>query len=120
MKIMVTTAGSLPAKKKADYLVAIAERAQAQLVVLHVVESQEECEDGQQALSIYQRRGTMPKIRPILRIGPLTETIARTAEEEAIDLIILGLDERGDISSAISREVMSKTAIPVLLVPNLE
>ncbi len=120
MKILVTTAGSVPAKKKADYLVNVAERAGAQLIVLHVVDSQDEYEDGQQALAIYQRKGSMPKIRPILRIGRLTDTIAKTAKEEGVDLIILGLDERGDISSAISREVITKTEIPVLLVPNLD
>jgi len=120
VKIMVTTAGSVPAKKKADYLVNVAERAGAQLIVLHVVESQDEYEDGQQALTIYQRRGTMPKIRPILRIGPLTDTIARTAKEEGADLIILGLDQSGDVSSAISRDVIAKTDVPVLLVPNLD
>jgi nucleotide-binding universal stress UspA family protein len=120
LKIMVTTAGSVPAKKKADYLVAIAARAKAQLIVLHVVDSQDEYEDGQQALAIFQRQRTAPKIRPILRIGRLTDTIAKTAQEEEVDLIILGLDERGDISSAISREILSKADIPVLLVPNLE
>ncbi len=120
MKILVTTAGSVPAKKKADYLINIAARVNAQLVVLHVVDSQDEYEDGQQALAIYQRRGTAPHIRPILRIGRLTDTIAKTAAEEEADLIILGLDERGDVSSAISREVLTKTNIPVLLVPNLD
>ncbi len=120
MKILATTAGSVPAKKKADYLVQVAARAHAQLVVLHVVESQDEYEDGQQALAIFQRRGTVPNVRPILRLGRLTDTIAKTAAEENVDLIILGLDERGDISSAISREVMAKTDIPVLLVPNLD
>ncbi len=120
MKIMVTTAGSVPAKRKADYLVDIAARANAELIVLHVVDSQDEYEDGQQALAIYQRRGTTPLIRPILRIGRLTDTIAKTAQEEGADIIILGLDERGNISSAISREVIAKTDIPVLLVPNLD
>jgi nucleotide-binding universal stress UspA family protein len=120
LKIMVTTAGSVPAKKKADYLVKVASRANAQLIVLHVVDSQDEYEDGQQALSIFQRREATPKIRPILRIGRLTDTIAKTAQEEEVDLIILGLDERGDISSAISREVLAKTDIPILMVPNLD
>jgi nucleotide-binding universal stress UspA family protein len=120
LKIMVTTAGSVPAKKKADYLVTIASRADAQLIVLHVVDSQDEYEDGQQALDIFQRQKTTPKIRSILRIGRLTDTIAKTAQEEGVDLIILGLDERGDISSAISREILAKADIPVLLVPNLD
>jgi nucleotide-binding universal stress UspA family protein len=120
LKIMVTTAGSVPAKKKADYLVNIASRAGAELIVLHVIDSQDDYEDGQQALAIYQRHGTSPQIRPILRIGRLTDTIAKTAQEEHADVIILGLDERGDISSAISREVLAKTDIPVLLVPNIE
>jgi nucleotide-binding universal stress UspA family protein len=120
LKIMVTTAGSVPAKKKADYLVTVASRVNAQLIVLHVVDSQDEYEDGQQALAIFQRQTATPKIRPILRIGRLTDTIAKTAQEEEVDLIILGLDERGDISSAISREILAKTDIPVLLVPNLD
>ncbi len=120
LKIMVTTAGSVPAKKKADYLVTVASRVNAQLIVLHVVDSQDEYEDGQQALAIFQRQAATPKIRPILRIGRLTDTIAKTAQEEEVDLIILGLDERGDISSAISREILAKTDIPVLLVPNLD
>ena len=120
LKIMVTTAGSVPAKKKADSLVTVASRVNAQLIVLHVVDSQDEYEDGQQALAIFQRQAATPKIRPILRIGRLTDTIAKTAQEEEADLIILGLDERGDISSAISREILAKTDIPVLLVPNLD
>lgn len=120
MKILATTAGSLPAKKKADFLVNVAARAGAQLIVLHVVDSQDEYEDGQHALAIFQARGPAPDIRPILRIGRLTDTIAKTAQEEGADIIILGLDERGDISSAISREVLAKTDIPVLLVPNLD
>jgi nucleotide-binding universal stress UspA family protein len=120
LKIMVTTAGSVPAQMKADYLINIAERVGAELIVLHVVSSQDEYEDGQNALKIYHRKGGISKIRPILRVGRLTDTIAKTAQDEKVDLILLGLDERGDINSAISRDVLAKTEIPVLLVPNIK
>ncbi len=119
MKIMVTTAGTVPARKKADYLVDVAEHARADLIVLHVINSQDDYEDGQNALKIFHRKGGEIEVRPILRIGRLTDTIVKTATDEKIDLILLGLDERGDISSAISRDVMEKTDIPVLLVPNI-
>ena len=119
LKIMVTTAGTVPARKKADYLVKVAEHAHADLLVLHVINSQDDYEDGQNALKIFHRKGGEIEVRPILRIGRLTDTIVKTAKDEKIDLILLGLDERGDISSAISRDVMEKTDIPVLLVPNI-
>ena len=119
LKLMVTTAGTVPARKKADYLVQVAERARADLIVLHVINSQDYYEDGQNALKIFHRKGGDIEIRPILRIGRLTDTIVKTAQDEKIDLILLGLDERGDIGSAISRDVMEKTDIPVLLVPNI-
>ena len=119
LKIMVTTAGTVPAKTKADYIITIAERAKADLIVLNVINKQDDYEDGQNALKIFHRKGSKFNVRPILRIGRLTETIVRTATDEEIDIILLGLDEQGNIGSAISRDVMQKTDIPVLLIPNI-
>jgi len=118
MKILATTAGSLPAKRKADYLFEICEKLAAELIVLHVIRETDNYADGERALDIFRAK-TGQKVRAIMRIGGLAETIAKVAEEYEVNLVILGIDPKSELANQISSEVYLNTGIPVLIVPTL-
>lgn len=118
MKILATTAGSLPAKRKAEYLFEICEKLSAELIVLHVIRETDNYSDGERALDIFRAR-TNQQVRAIMRIGGLSETIAKVAEEYAVNLVILGIDPKSELANQISGDVYNGTGIPVLIVPTL-
>ena len=118
MKILATTAGSLPAKRKADYLFEVCEKLPAELIVLHVIRETDNYSDGERALDIFRARSGQ-KVRAILRIGALAETIAKVAQEYKVNLVIMGIDPKSDLANQISTDVYETTGIPVLIVPTL-
>lgn len=59
MKILVATAGYVPAKEKADYVINIAKRSQAEIFALHILAEDEEEVDGRQALNLFMA-GRLP------------------------------------------------------------
>lgn len=119
MKILAATAGSLPARKRADYIVELAEKLDAELIVLHVVAGQKDYADGEKALDIFKWKKRSKPLKSILRIGELAPTIARTANVEEADLVILGIEGGINSLNNICQDVAKETDISILLVPDL-
>jgi nucleotide-binding universal stress UspA family protein len=120
LKILAATSGSLPARKRADYIVDIAEKLDAELIVLHVVAGQKDYADGEKALDIFKWKKRSKPLKSILRIGELSSTIAKTANVEEVDLIVLGIEGGIDSLNNICRDVAHETEVPILLVPDLQ
>jgi nucleotide-binding universal stress UspA family protein len=119
MKILVPTAGPVPAKEKADYVVSIAKRIGAELKVLHILKEGEETKKGEEALNLFSEAGQKKQVNvsKILKKGDMVSAIINSAEVESADLIIMGASPRKIVAEWVSAEVMSKTAIPVVVVP---
>jgi nucleotide-binding universal stress UspA family protein len=119
MKILVPTAGSVPAKKKAEYIVQIAKRLGANVIALHILRNEEQTE-AQKALTIFSEAGRKEEVNVVrvLEKGDIVPTIVTSAEKEGADLIIMGASEGKVVAEWVSAGVMEKTKVPVVVIPH--
>ncbi|MBC8177926.1 MAG: universal stress protein [Desulfobacteraceae bacterium] len=119
MKIIVPSAGPVPDQRTAGYVINIAKRLNAQLVVLRVLMEKETEAVGEQSLSLFIEKGKKEKVPVIgiLRRGDIASVIIEVAEEKSVDLIILGVSRGEIVAEWLNAEAMEKTDIPVLIIP---
>ena len=119
MKIIVPSAGPVPDQRTADYVINIAKRFNAQLVVLRVLSEKETETEGKQSLRLFVENGKRKKVpvNIILRRGDIAPVIIEIAQEKSVDLIILGVSHGEIVAEWMNAKAMEKTDIPVLLIP---
>ena len=119
MKIIVPTVGAIPDQRSVDYIVNIAKRLKAQLVVLRILSEKETKAAGEQCLSLFIENGKAEKVpvNGVLRRGDIAPAIIEVAEDKSADLIILGISHGEIIAEWMNAKAMEKTDIPVLLIP---
>jgi nucleotide-binding universal stress UspA family protein len=119
MKIIVPTTGAVPDKRTAGYVINIAKRLNAQLVVLRVLAEKETEAVGEESLSLFIENGQEEKvpINGILRRGDIVAAIIEMAQEKSVDLIILGVSHGEIVAEWMNAGGMKRTDIPVLLIP---
>lgn len=120
MKILVPTAGPVPAKEKAYYIVNIAKRLGSELSVLYVLKEKEQAKKGEEAANPFFEAGqnAQVSVTKILKKGDIVSAIIDFAEEKSVDLIIMGASREKAVAEWISADVMSKTTIPVVVIPH--
>ena len=119
MKIIIPSAGPVPDQRTADYLINIAKRLNAQLIVLRILSEKETEVEGEQSLRLFVENRKMEKvpINIILRRGDIASVIIEAAQEESVDLIILGVSRGEIVAEWMNSGAMERTDIPVLLIP---
>ena len=119
MKIIIPTVGSVPDQKTAIYVINIAKRLNAQLVVLRVLAEKETEAAGKQSLRLFIENGKEEKVpvNAILRRGDIASVIIEVAEEKSVALIILGIRHGEIVAEWLNAKAMEKTDIPVLIIP---
>ena len=120
MKVLTATAGPVPAKRKAEYIVNVAKKLGANLIALHILQKGQSEAKGQQALEIFDQAGQEAQVNVVglLEQGDIVPTIVESAEKEGADLIIMGASEGKVVAEWISSGVMEKTHIPVVVIPH--
>ena len=119
MKIIVPTVGAEPGRRTVGYVVQIAKRLKAQLVVLRILSKNEAEAEGEEALSLFIETGKTERVpvNGILGRGDIASVIIEVAEDKSADLIILGTSHGEIIAEWMNAKAMEKTDIPVLLLP---
>ena len=118
-RILVPTAGPVPAKMNADYIMNLARRLQAQVYAIHIRDIKEERESGLEALKIFEKTGSkwnVPVVTEML-VGKVVDNIIDIAERRKIDLIVMGGSQDRIVSDWIVTEVLKETRIPVVIIP---
>ena len=119
MKIIVPTAGPVPDPRTASYVISIAKRLGAQLLVLCILSKEEAEALGELSLSLFVENGREENlaVNGIVKRGDLIPLIIGVAEENSADLIILGVSRGEIVAEWLNANAMAKTDIPVLLIP---
>ena len=119
IKIIVPTFYDAPDQRTTSYIIDIAKRLGAQLVVLRVLAKDETEAGSEKDMDLFIKLGKKEKVpvNVILRQGDIASVIIDVAEENAVDLIILGLKRGQMITEWINAKAMEKTDIPVLIIP---
>jgi len=119
MKIIVPSAGPAVDERTVGYVINIAKRLNAQLVVVRVLNEKEKEVDGEQSLSLFVEFGKRENVPVdiILRHGNIASAIIEIAQEKSVDLIILGVSHGEIVAEWMNAGAMERTDIPVLLIP---
>ena len=119
MKIIVPSAGSAVDRKTVGYVINIAKRLNAQLVVVRVLNEKEKEVDGERSLSLFVEFGKRENVpvNIILRHGDIATAIIEIAQEKSVDLILLGVSHGEIVAEWMNAGAMERTDIPVLLIP---
>jgi nucleotide-binding universal stress UspA family protein len=109
----------VPDQRTADYVIDIAKRLNAQLVVLRILSEKETEAEGEKSLRLFVENGKREKVpvNIILKSGDIAAVIIETAQEKSVDLIIMGVSRGEIVAEWMNAGAMEKTEIPVLLIP---
>jgi nucleotide-binding universal stress UspA family protein len=118
MKILVPTAGPGPAAENANYILEIAQKMKADVVVLHILDLAEKSE-GNEALKIFQDLGDEMgvDVKTILKEGNVVPTIVDSADDESANLIIMGASKGRIVAEWIVADVLEKSNVPIVIIP---
>lgn len=119
IKIIVPTAGPVPNQRAAGYVINIAKRLNAKLVVLRVLTGNETEKAAEHILRLFIEHGKQEHVSVdvVLRRGDIAPIIIEVAKENSVDLIILGVSHGEIVAEWMNAKAMEKTDIPVLLLP---
>jgi nucleotide-binding universal stress UspA family protein len=124
LKLLVPTAGPAPAKEKAEFIMRLAMKLHAEVLALHILvdtDDKTKTEQGKEALQIFEDTGIRynVKVTSHLANGELLPTIIEYAEDNEVDLIVMGASEDGTmIAEWIVSDLRYRTDLPVVIEPH--
>jgi nucleotide-binding universal stress UspA family protein len=118
MKLLVPTAGPVPAQEKAEYISKLACSLEAEMIVLHIVQNNNK-EAGQEAFKIFENQCKKDniKIKTIIKEGDVVPTISKVVDEENVDLIVMGASAGRVVAKWLVADIMERSKVPVVIVP---
>jgi nucleotide-binding universal stress UspA family protein len=118
LKIMVPTSGPVPAQENAEYILKIAKKLKAEVIIVHI-RDEGESREGDLALDIFDKisKEVGIRVRLIPAIGEVSQTIIELAKFEDVDLIIMGATEGRNVAGWLIDKIINKTDIPVVIIP---
>ena len=124
LRLMAPTAGLIPAKERASYIMKLADRIQAEVYAVHIIEdrhlaSPNAIEEGKEALLIFKTEGrkTGTPVTTFLEEGKIVPTLIGFAKKHDINLIVMGISEDNIVAEWIVSDFKAKTEVPVTIIP---
>ena len=118
-RILIPTAGIAAATETAEYIIQIAQAIEAKLYVLHVVRPGKSHEAAELCIEVFRETAKELdiEVEGIIVEGSIASQIVDFAEENNIDLIVMGASNGIVVDNWMSYDVCGMTAIPVLVIP---
>jgi len=123
-KVMVPTSGYMAAKERGDYIIEVARRLNADVIVVHVRDpnylfATVKESEGWAALKIFEEKGKDAgvDVESFYKSGDLVDTLKTFAVEKEVDLILVGASANRIIAEWVTFELMCDCDIPILVVP---
>ena len=118
MKLLIPTAGPVPAKEKAEYVSKLACSLDAELLVLHIVKNNDET-PGLKAFKIFKNQCNKDniKLKTLIEHGEIVPTISKVADSENVDLIVMGASAGKIVSEWLATDIMKRSKVPIVIIP---
>jgi nucleotide-binding universal stress UspA family protein len=118
MKLLIPTAGPVPAKEKAEYVSKLACSLDAELLILHIVQNDDET-PGLEAFKIFENQCNKDniKLKTIIEHGEIVPAISKVAEKEEADLIVMGASTGSIVGKWLAADIMERSKIPIVIIP---
>jgi nucleotide-binding universal stress UspA family protein len=124
LRFLVPTAGPIPARDRADEIIHMAQKLNAELFILHIITKENsgnviKKQEGFKALEIFKHAAESKniKITEILHEGEIVESMSKFAEEHKIDLIIMGAGADNIVAEWVISDLKEQTLVPVVVLP---
>ena len=125
LRILVPTAGPIPARERADDVIHIASKLNAELVIMHILTPENvklhlKRSEGEEALMIFENAASRAgiKITKVLHEGELVPSIIEVSETNKIDLIVMGAGEDQIVAEWIISDLKEHSNVPVVVIPH--
>jgi nucleotide-binding universal stress UspA family protein len=123
-KVLVPTSGYIAAKERGEYILEVAKKLDAEVLVVHVrdpnylVATSKESE-GWAALKFFEEKGAEVgvQVESFFESGDLVEILKKFAVDKEVDLILVGASANRLIAEWVTFELMCDCDIPILVVP---
>ncbi len=118
MKLLVPTAGPVPAQEKAEYISKLACSLGAEMVVLHIAINNN-TKPGKEAFKIFEGHCSKDniKLKTVIETGEVIQSISKVAESEKVDLIVMGASEGRMVAKWLATDVMERSKVPIVIIP---
>ena len=118
MKLLIPTAGPVPAKERAEYVSRLACSLEAEMIVLHIVQEDKK-ELGNEAFKIFEKQCKKDniKIKTITEKGKVVPIITKIAEAEDVDLIVMGASAGLVVAKWMAADVLERSKVPIVIIP---
>jgi nucleotide-binding universal stress UspA family protein len=118
MKLLIPTAGPVPAKEKAEYVSKLACSLDAELLILHIVQNDDET-PGLEAFKIFEKQCKKDDIdfKTKIEHGEIVHTISKVAEKEEVDLIVMGASAGNIVGKWLVADIMERSKVPIVIIP---
>jgi nucleotide-binding universal stress UspA family protein len=124
LKVLVPTAGPVPARERADDIMRIARNLNSELVIIHIltpehVNNSLKRSEGEEALEIFVEAAGRKGIRISTELieGEVVKSIIDYSEANGIDLIVMGASEDQIVAEWIISDLKKNSKVPVVVVP---
>ncbi|UCH90117.1 MAG: universal stress protein [Thermoplasmata archaeon] len=124
LKILVPTAGPVPARERAKDITRIANSLNAELIIMHIItpehmNDEKRRSEGEEALDIFSNSAENLGIKTskVLHEGELVPSIIEYSETNNIDLIVMGASEDQIVAEWIISDLKEHSKVPVVVVP---
>jgi len=124
LRILVPTAGPIPARERADDVIHIARKLNAELVIMHILTPENardhiKRDEGEEALDIFEKAAIRDgvKLTKVLHEGELVPSIIEISETNKIDLIVMGAGEDQIVAEWIISDLKEQSNVPVVVIP---
>ncbi|MEA2030758.1 MAG: universal stress protein [candidate division Zixibacteria bacterium] len=120
IKILVPTAGAPPEMNSAEYIVRIASRLQADIVVLHIYEGSHPSPEASAAFDILVEVVAAKGLKVTSRIqrGDIVNTIVDVAQTGNFALVVMGVSSGKIVDKWISSHILHSSDLPVVVIPH--
>jgi len=124
LRLMAPTAGLIPARERASYIMKLANNIQAEVFAVHIIEDRHVAppnalEDGKQALLTFKTEGRKAEVpvTTFMEEGKIVPTLINFAKKHDVHMIVMGTSEDNIVAEWIVSDFKEKTDIPVTIIP---
>ena len=124
LRVMAPTAGLIPARERASYIMKLANSIHAEVYAVHIIEDRHVAppnaiDDGKEALATFKTEGRKADVpvTTFLEEGKIVPTLISFAHKHDVHMIVMGTSEDNIIAEWIVSDFKAKTEIPVTIIP---
>jgi len=126
LRVLAPTAGPTPASRSADFIAGLCKDVAAEMIVIHVRSKGSKLDEKEEkeAFRIFEEAAEKAGVEVETKLveGDVVPSILEAADDEDVDLIVMGATAEPELKKWIKGnvliEVMERATVPVTIIPS--